>query len=250
MYRFNVWANSSMQNAELETMNNEFAAERDFYFRMMLRWGPFAIKALLRGLCATCRIIHLKENSKSEVRNSNFAALEGPRIYAGWHRDMIMLSLPYSHRGIILVISKSRDGEIGTRIARNMGYNVIRGSSSRGGITALKELMTMVRNRQDVGFFADGPRGPAGQTKAGVVYLACKTGAPLIPVAARADRCITFRSWDRMVLPLPFSRVSIVEGEPIIVPSGIDREEVSDYSRRLTLRLDNLQAALAGKGQS
>jgi lysophospholipid acyltransferase (LPLAT)-like uncharacterized protein len=239
-----------MRNAKFEMINDKIAKKEDISFRLLVRWGPPAIHALLRALCGTFRFVHLKENSKIEIQASNFSTPGDPRIYAAWHRDMIMLSRPYSHRNIAIVISRSRDGELGTRIARRMGYYVIRGSSSRGGITALKELITMARNRHNMGFFADGPRGPAGHSKAGVIYLAWKTGAPLVPVAAKANRSIKFRSWDRMVLPLPFSRVFIMEGKPFIVRSDLSREEVMNYSLHLTRRIDALHSALAGKKQS
>lgn len=212
-------------------------------FRLMVRWGPPAIHALLGLLCATCRFTYRGAGGRL-----NPTSAHQPRIYVAWHRDMLMLSRPCGNQNIAVVISQSRDGELAARAARGMGYRVVRGSSSRGGISALKELIATLREGHNIGVLADGPRGPAGQTKDGVIYLACKTGAPLVPLAAKASRSITFRSWDRMVLPLPFSRVTIMEGEPFFVPTDLSREDFTLYASQLTSRIEELHSALADKG--
>jgi lysophospholipid acyltransferase (LPLAT)-like uncharacterized protein len=198
--------------------------------------------ALLGLLYATCRFTY-----RGAGERLNSPSAHEPCIYVAWHRDMIMLSHAYRNQNVAVVISQSRDGELAARIVRRMGYWVVRGSSSRGGISALKELIMMLREGHNIGVLADGPRGPAGQTKDGVIYLACKAGAPLVPLAAKATRSITFRSWDRMILPLPFSRVTIMEGEPFIIPSDLNREEFINYASQLTWRIEELHRAMADK---
>ncbi len=214
-------------------------------FRFLVWLGPPVLCALLRALYATCRFAYQAVGLYPASRSSR-----GPLIYVAWHRDILMLSYPYRNRGIATVISQSRDGEMAARTVRRMGYCAVRGSSSRGGISALKELTMLLRNGHSVGILADGPRGPAGQTKAGVIYLAYKTGASLIPLAAKASRSITFRSWDRMVLPLPFSGISIMEGEPLILPSDLNRKDLMKYCRQLTQRINELHRAMAEKNPS
>jgi len=211
-------------------------------FRLLVCWGPVILHALLRALYATCRFAY-----RAAGKCSASGSPGGPLIYVAWHRDMLMLSYPYRNRDIAMVISRSHDGELAAQTARRMGYCAVRGSNSRGGISALKELIIMLRNGQSVGVLADGPRGPAGQTKAGVLYLAHKTGAALVPVAAKASRSITLRSWDRMVLPLPFSHISIVEGEPIILPSDLNRRDLIQYCHQLTQRINGLYSTIAEK---
>jgi lysophospholipid acyltransferase (LPLAT)-like uncharacterized protein len=158
-------------------------------FRLLVRWGPPAIHALLGLLWATCRISYKGAWGRIDPPSTRV-----PCIYVAWHRDMLMLSRACGNRGIAVVISQSRDGELAAHAARRMGYRVVRGSSSRGGIAALKELIIVLKEGHNIGVFADGPRGPAGQAKEGVIYLASKTGAPVVPLAAKANGSETGRS--------------------------------------------------------
>ena len=227
----------------LDTSPGDNRYSERLYSRLMVGWGPPAIHFLLRALFTTCRFTYRQAGNQPRSYSP-----EEPRIYVAWHRDIIMLSHPCRNRNIAVVISQSRDGELAARAARRMGYYVVRGSSSRGGRAAIKELIMMLRNGHNIGVFADGPRGPAGQTKAGVVYMAHKTGAALVPLAAKSNRSIIFRSWDRMTLPLPFSRVPIMEGAPFIIPAELSRKEFVNYSHQLTRRINDLHRTMSGEG--
>lgn len=108
-----------------------------------------------------------------------------------------------------LMISKSKDGDIIARVAEKSGWHAVRGSSSRGGGSALKEMVERLRRSRLAGHVVDGPRGPAGIVKPGAISLARSTGAVIVPVFTSADRAWYFNSWDRFMIPKPFARVTL-----------------------------------------
>ncbi len=145
-------------------------------------------------------------------------------IYAFWHGRQAFLV--YLHQGdrILPLVSKSKDGEIIARVCRSFGLNAIRGSSSRGGSEALRELHSLVEDGARVGFTPDGPRGPLHSVQPGALFLAQITGAPIVPVAYGARRTWVFGSWDRFLVPKPFNRISMAYGEPLFVKPGDDMD--------------------------
>jgi lysophospholipid acyltransferase (LPLAT)-like uncharacterized protein len=168
-------------------------------------------------------------------------------IYAFWH-DSIFL-LPYTHRnsGIMILVSESKDGEIATGILRRFGYEVVRGSSKRRGTRALIELFDSMRKGKSVAITADGPRGPRYEAKEGAVFLAGKLQAPIIPVATGVKRFWTLeRSWDKLVLPAPFTEGVVLYGEPIMV-NGTSREEIETKRRELEAALIRLTREAAAR---
>jgi lysophospholipid acyltransferase (LPLAT)-like uncharacterized protein len=168
-------------------------------------------------------------------------------IYAFWH-DSIFL-LPYTHRnsGIMILVSESKDGEIATGMLRRFGYEVVRGSSKRRGTRALIELFDNMRKGKSVAITADGPRGPRYEAKEGAVFLAGKLQAPIIPVATGAKRFWTLeRSWDKFVLPAPFTEGVVLYGEPIMV-NGTSREEIETKRRELEAALIRLTREAAAR---
>ncbi len=156
----------------------------------------------------------------------------GKAIAAIWHQDIVLALYEYRDRGILTLASRSRDGEIIAEALRYLGYDVVRGSSSRGGGRAMLEMVRrMVEGKNSVvAITVDGPRGPARRVKPGILFLACKTGARLYPVSCRAARNITLKSWDRTLIPLPFNRLTFRCGRPISMDGfqweGFDMEEV------------------------
>ena len=142
-----------------------------------------------------------------------------PTILAVWHHQLFLASwLIWWHgvrRGlpVLVLISRSRDGTLGSEVGRLLGAEVVRGSTSRGGGPALRQLVRAVAAGRTVLVIPDGPRGPAGQLKPGLVSLAELSGAPVLPLALAADRAWRLRSWDRMVVPKPFARLAVEVGE-------------------------------------
>jgi len=132
-----------------------------------------------------------------------------------------------------LMISQSKDGDIIARIAEETGWHTVRGSSSRDGGRALREMIDHLLHSGFAGHILDGPRGPAGVVKAGVVSLARATGAMVVPIYASADRAWYFNSWDRFMLPKPFARVTLRFGEMLDLTSGTSEEDFECHRARL-----------------
>ncbi|MBI4209617.1 MAG: lysophospholipid acyltransferase family protein [Deltaproteobacteria bacterium] len=172
----------------------------------------------------------------------------GPVIYAFLHGDQALLYHAFRHRKIVIPSSLSRDGEIQARILKRFGYGVVRGSSHRGGGRALFEMARWIEEGWSAALAVDGPRGPAGIVKPGVVTLAQRTGRPIVPGAARAQwRKILSKAWDRYQIPLPGTRGVIVLGDPIPVASGEDsqgreriRVQVEEQLKILSQRAEEL----------
>ncbi len=164
-----------------------------------------------------------------------------PLIYAVWHGRMVMmpwlnawLRRTRGARRVVVLASRSRDGEIVSRYVARFGLTTVRGSSSRGGAGALRQLMAAVHAGEDIAVVPDGPRGPRCQLQPGVVALAALTGAPIVPLAFAARPARRLRSWDEQVIPFPFARSAVVFGEPRSVPRDADRARAAkDVERAL-----------------
>ncbi len=154
-------------------------------------------------------------------------------IYAFWHQRQVFFT--WTHRGepISVLVSRSRDGELIARTMALSGIRASRGSSSRGGAAGLRDMMAVMAEGFDVGFTPDGPKGPARQVKEGVIFLAQKLGAPIVPITNGVSRKLEFpRSWDRFQVPLPFSRAVVVCAPPIEVGPGDDPAAKAEELRR------------------
>jgi len=163
-----------------------------------------------------------------------------PVIYAVWHARILMvpwLNARLAARGARaarVLASRSRDGELVARWVTRFGMRVTRGSSSRGGAEALRELAAAVRAGEDVAVVPDGPRGPSEVLQAGLVVLAALTGAPVVPVGFAARPARRLASWDRFMVPLPFARAAAVFGKPFAVARDAERETArADLERAL-----------------
>ena len=148
-------------------------------------------------------------------------------ILAFWHRRLVMMPLAYpflrKDRGVAILASDSRDGERSSATWAYFRIHAVRGTASDDGAKALVRMIRAVKDGWDFGITPDGPRGPRQHLKPGVIALARKTGAWVVPVCVAADRAVELNSWDRLVLPLPFSAVTVRYGEPARhAPKGDD----------------------------
>lgn len=159
---------------------------------------------------------------------NEFGALNDKRpfIAAFWHGKQLMLA-PLSSNHLprfctSILISAHTDGRIIANAIRWFGLGSVSGSSTRGGVTAYRSLLEHLESGMSVGITPDGPRGPCYKVKDGVIKLAQMSGIPITPVSCTASRVWQFRSWDKMILPKPFSEGICVLGEPYFVPADAD----------------------------
>lgn len=162
-------------------------------------------------------------------------ASQGSAIIAFWHGDDLCLlpTQPWLHANIL--VSHSRDGSMLSRTFRVLGHQACRGSSSKGGAGGLIALKKGLEQGVNAAFAADGPRGPRQVAKPGPVYLAAKTGRPIYPLAVAVNRAYVFKkSWNKTRLPLPFSKLAIAFGQPLLFPKEAARWPAYQQSRILT----------------
>jgi lysophospholipid acyltransferase (LPLAT)-like uncharacterized protein len=138
-------------------------------------------------------------------------------VMAFWHGRILPATVYFQRRGIVVITSENFDGEWIARIIERFGYGTARGSTSRGGRRALRELTRRMAEGRAAGFTVDGPRGPARVAQPGALWLAMTTGNPVLPFHLEAARHWTLGSWDRTQIPHPFSSVALVVGEPFDV---------------------------------
>ena len=192
--------------------------------RLALVLIPPLASGLIRALGATLRYRDVNETNVPVG-----ITIAGPTIFAFWHRSLLVCAHRFRGHGIAILISRSFDGELIARTVERLGFVAIRGSSSRGGASALRGMAEAYAQGHICAITADGPRGPAQIAKPGPVQLAALTGAPWVGAFyALPDRAWTLRSWDRFLIPKPFSRVTFtwpahVQPAQEMVQSALDR---------------------------
>jgi len=192
-------------------------------------------KGLTDLICSTLRIRVVDfEKAKAEIESRRF-------IFAFWHSRILMVSYLYKGWGAAILVSKSKDGEIIAQILKRQGHETIRGSTSRHGVRALARLIKILKEEIRPGVVVpDGPRGPRFKVQPGVITLAQKTGYPIVPLSYSAERIKIFASWDRFILPYPFTEGSVIYGTPISVPWNIDGEGQEAYRIRVEEELNRI----------
>jgi lysophospholipid acyltransferase (LPLAT)-like uncharacterized protein len=161
-------------------------------------------------------------------------------IAAFWHQRLLMMPFLPRQGRVGMLISQHRDGELIARAVQLFGIDSIRGSTTRGGLAALRGMIRFFRTGANLAITPDGPQGPKHMVQIGVVELARQTGAPIVPVTYSASRCRVFGSWDNFILPLPFSKVAYMWGEPFFVPRDIDKDGLEESRLLLQERMRQL----------
>jgi lysophospholipid acyltransferase (LPLAT)-like uncharacterized protein len=211
---------------------------------LVYRAAVFVAWGLLRVFWGSCRLAPIPglESAREALRAHRSV------IPVYWHQHIVFgiraLRLLEPH-GLVpgFLISPSVDGTAPAMLARKLGGHVIRGSSTHTGARALRDFYeAIVKQHISPAITPDGPRGPVNEFKQGPVVLAQLTGKPILPIAVSASRTLRFSTWDRFELPLPFSRVAISIGEPVVVPRGSDTAALTALQAKLRETLLALKA--------
>lgn len=206
--------------------------------RLLLAIVPFFAAIVIRLLYLTIRT----ETVGSDHLNNCWQRGEQV-IISFWHDQLLLMVCGYPGKGAKLLISSSKDGELLARTMKYFQQDTVRGSSTRGGRAAFKEMLALSKEEADLVLTPDGPKGPRHELKDGVVHLARLSGRAVIPMAFACSRGHRFNSWDKCLLPYPFSRGVFSFGEPVC----FDREEgVEKFRERLVgaMELNQQQAKL------
>ena len=203
--------------------------------RLSLLVLPWLVAWLMRIWFATCRIRrHGYEHRLNTIES-------GVKIVGSfWHYGFIFIFYEVRHLTATVMVSASRDGEYIARLAEQFGFSTARGSRNNKGAQALKDLLKLAASGENTAIVADGSQGPPRIAQPGAILLASRTGAPVVPMTWSASRYLTFPSWDRTAVPLPFSQVDLIYGEPIHVPADLKGEGIEEYRQILEDRLNEL----------
>jgi lysophospholipid acyltransferase (LPLAT)-like uncharacterized protein len=161
-------------------------------------------------------------------------------IYTFWHNRVFLATYFWQRRRIVVMTSRSFDGEYIARFIQRFGYGAARGSSTRGGTGALVEMVRLMRGGCPTAFTIDGPKGPRYVAKMGAVLLAKKTGHPILPFTIMPARYWQANSWDQFQIPWPFTRARVYIAPPIFVPTDADEGTIAAKRNELQLALDKI----------
>jgi lysophospholipid acyltransferase (LPLAT)-like uncharacterized protein len=202
----------------------------------VIKWiglvGACIIRLYMSTICFRYRALGLDANPRQRQ-------LAGRYIYAFWHETVLLPCYAFGRRNILCLISEHADGEMIAQVCHHVGFGVVRGSTSRG---AVKALRTMIRLAEKYHFavLPDGPRGPRRHIETGLMFLAARTGLPLVLAGIGYDRPWRMPTWDRFAVPRPFSKAVILTAEPLRVPADATRPQLEEYRRQAEAILNSL----------
>jgi lysophospholipid acyltransferase (LPLAT)-like uncharacterized protein len=164
---------------------------------------------------------------------------DGTKIYVFWHENILFPLYLRGHNNLAMLLSRHRDADVLSEVARQLGFEFVRGSTFRGGTAAVRELITLSRNK-NLTITPDGPRGPRRVMAQGPIYLSSKVGRPLVLMGFGYDRPWRTPTWDHFAVPKPFSRARAVVSPPVQIPPDLDREGLEHYRIQMEQLLNRL----------
>ena len=226
----------------------QFADLIDYSFkdRFLIRAADLVFYVLIKliGLTAKFEVVGWENHEKAEANG-------GLPIYCFWHDRIFLTTYWWRNRRIVVMTSRSFDGEYIARFIQRFGYGAVRGSSTPGGVGAVVEMARLMRAGCTTAFTIDGPKGPPYIAKMGAVLLAKKSGHPIVPVTMGLAKYWTAPSWDNFQIPKPFTRARVYVAPPIYVASDADestlnakRDELQKVLDDLTRRSDEWRSSL------
>ena len=228
----------NMQQPEIAIAGSQNRSVLTAAVSARLRLKAMLLSGLVSSLNSLIRIKHTGFADFIERRK-----IDRPVLVVSWHGTLLVPL--YCLRGLNLVImnSLSEDGEIMVKVLKRFGYCSVRGSSSRGGMRGLLEMVRMVKGGMSAALTVDGPRGPRHEVKPGMVMIAQKSGGYILPVGVACSHKLTVNSWDKTEIPLPFSRVIMHTGRPFVIDAAASVEDGCEMIRQ-SLFESNRQAEI------
>ena len=215
----------------------EFASLSKYSFkqRLTIRLADWIFYILISLIGKTLRYETKGADNLESIKQSGKIP-----IYTLWHNRIFAGTYYLRRRKIVVITSQSFDGEYIARFLLRFGFGAVRGSSTRGGIGALVEMIRLMRLGLPVAFTVDGPKGPPQIVKPGAILLAKKTGNPILAFSVEIEKFWTVKSWDKLQIPKPFSRALFHYSEPIYIVNNANEEEIEKKRTELQTKLDEL----------
>jgi lysophospholipid acyltransferase (LPLAT)-like uncharacterized protein len=210
-------------------------SEYSFKDRLLIRAADLVFYLLITLIGLTARFEVIGWENHEAVEKSG----ELP-IYVFWHDRIFLTTYWWRNRKIVVMTSRSFDGEYIARFIQRFGYGAVRGSSTRGAVGAVIEMARLMRAGCTTAFTIDGPKGPRYVAKMGAVLLAKKTGQPIMPVTMALQKFWTVKSWDQFQIPKPFTKARVYVAPAIRVPTDADEDTLNAKRDELQATLDNL----------
>lgn len=180
------------------------------------RWAGRFGSSLLRALGRTWEIDWSVPEAVAALDRE-----QRPYLHAFWHEHLLALTYTHRDRGVVVLVSRSPDGEYISQILHRLGYGTVRGSSSRASLRALIEMARLGKSGHALAVTPDGPRGPRHVLQPGLLAIASRSGLPIVPLSVGARRARRLSSWDKFEVPVPFSRLRVFADAPLEVPSDM-----------------------------
>jgi lysophospholipid acyltransferase (LPLAT)-like uncharacterized protein len=203
--------------------------------RLVLAVVPRLVWALFSLVGRTWRFEVIAEEGVTPIL---FGQQAGPEIYCFWHQCVLPCTVYFRCSRAVIIVSQSFDGELITRILMLFGFDAVRGSSSRGSREGLLGLKHVIETGRTAIFTADGPRGPIYQTKMGPIKLAQMTGAPIGAFYLMPERAWVMPSWDRFLIPKPFTRICVSWARQTLVPADLAPDQFEPKRQELNAALE------------
>jgi hypothetical protein len=225
----------------LSKIAGEPSASSRFTFgqKCILATVPTLLSILVKLIFLTSRKIVINEEIWDTINRNGDHCLA-----ATWHENISVSAHIMKNRGFSSLISQSFDGELTSRTLKKFDIDSVRGSSSRGGLKALGELLKVLDDIRVVGITIDGPRGPRRKAKHGIAMLSAQSGLPILPIVSTAIPNKRFNSWDRFLLPLPFSKTILAFGELIEPAKSVQGDCIREKTLEIESKMNALQENL------
>lgn len=206
--------------------------------------GLIKLAALLAAFLIKAWIstVRLRIRMADWTTDPDHSRCRGPCLHAFWHEGILALTSTTYRNPVYVLISQHADGELIAQVIRYLNLRTVRGSTTRGGAQAVVELLERSR-WSHLAITPDGPKGPRRQVQRGVVFLASRSGLPVVPYGLAFSRAWRMRSWDRFAVPLPFSTIYGVTAPSVLVPPELDRAGQDAWLERIQAGLDAATAA-------
>ncbi|MBI3408387.1 MAG: lysophospholipid acyltransferase family protein [Planctomycetes bacterium] len=203
---------------------------------LVIKWisllGAWLIKVYMGTICVRVRSLV----GEFDPRHKN---LEGRFIYAFFHEGILLPCSLFARRNIHVLISQHADGELIARVCGHLGFSTIRGSTTRGGARALRQMIDVGRTGH-IAVIPDGPRGPRRHVEQGLIYLAARTGMAIVPVGIGYRKPWRLPTWDKFAIPRPFSESWALAAEPIAIPTDLEKKQLEAFRLSVEAALNRI----------